>query len=385
MAFFRKVCHGFDSPMTAKSFPTKRLSDGNVRAPVNSIFGFCLGVAIFLTTGFLPVKGDSVTALEFDGMDDLVEIPSKPILGNTFTEEAWILPSPKDDRYHGIVGYPSTNVNFRAPGIWIVRQTCLHAGFGDGKNWMAFSSEPNAIELNVWNHVAATYDGNVYRLYANGTEVGSLTVRKTPLRQHVSRIGRVDYWFPGAIREVRLWNRALTSEEIRAQMMKKMTGAERGLVAYFPLDDGDGLEAKNAVPDGKNGKLMYGPRWITSTAPVAAKALKNQAMASGPGSVEHFLPNGDNVAPDAPVEIVLHKAAEKVELSGIRLSFDKALVEPTITTNEMGSLLLHYETGKLLEAGSPHTVDLSYVVTGKPETNEFSYNFSISTSVILSR
>ena len=370
--------------MTTKLVPIKRLSRRNFSLPIIRL-GVCFGVVAVLAWNLLSAKAGPVVALEFDGMDDVVEIPSRPVLGDTFTEEAWILPSPKDDRYHGIVGYPSTNVTHRAPGLWITHRTAVHAGFGDGKNWIAFSSKEDAIVLNMWNHVAASYDGSTYRIYANGEEVVAQPLKKIPLRQPVRRIGRVDYWFPGAIRDVRLWNRALSGDEIRRQMNKPLTGQEEGLVGYFPLDDGEGLQARNGVRGGGEGTLLYGPKWIASSAPIAPAALKSQAMATGPGAVEHFSPSGENVAPDADVEIILHKGAGAVEPESIRLTFDKKLVEAVVSTNEAGGLTVRYETGTLLDGASKHTVDLSDIVNGKSETNQFSYNFSITPNVILSK
>ena len=46
------------------------------------------------------------------------------------------------------------------------------------------------------------------------------------------RDGGLDWW-PGSIDEVRIWNRALSQEEILANMNCHLTGHEPGLVAYY--------------------------------------------------------------------------------------------------------------------------------------------------------
>ena len=52
----------------------------------------------------------------------------------------------------------------------------------------------------------------------------------------------------GALREVRLWNRALAAEELRALATKHLSGGETGLAACWPLDDGAGRSARDLSP-----------------------------------------------------------------------------------------------------------------------------------------
>ena len=86
----------------------------------------------------------------------------------------------------------------------------------------AFSVPPTK-----WYHVAATYDGNIMRLYLNGEEWrnpkhyrGRLSIYKTPLDIGVGRkgSGNPDRPFKGKLSEVRIWNVARTANQIRAAM-----------------------------------------------------------------------------------------------------------------------------------------------------------------------
>src|SRR5207248_6642150 len=100
----------------------------------------------------------------------------------------------------------------------------------------------NVVDSNVWNHIAATYDGFMYRLYANGVEVKNGSYVATPLKQPVTWIGRVgSSYFRGAIREVRLWKRALSAVELQQNMNRRLTGTESGLVGDYHLDEYPGL------------------------------------------------------------------------------------------------------------------------------------------------
>ncbi|MDB6027138.1 MAG: hypothetical protein JWM68_3361 [Verrucomicrobiales bacterium] len=383
-AFGRGFWHGFVTPMKRRySFFCRALAKLFQRRFVFNQVGLAL---ILVGSAVFTARANSIAALSFDGMDDVIEISSPPVLGSKFTEEAWILPDPKDDRYHGILGSNPSKMENRAPGMWIKSRTVLHATFGTGSHFVTVESAPDVLLLNFWNHVAATYDGTTYRLFVNGAEVAAEATKQVPVAQPVMRIGRVNYWFPGAIREVRLWNRALSGDEIRGQMNKQLSGTEPGLVGYFRLDDGAGDRAKNSVPHGGEGTLLNGPTWITSAAPIAPALLNASLLEKRPGGVEAFLPTGDNAPPDAPIEIRLRESAGEVDPTLIRLTLDNRVVETMVTTNDAGGLLIRYEHHELLEAASTHTVKLSYVVKGSAaQTNDLSYDFSITPNIILSK
>lgn len=65
--------------------------------------------------------------------------------------------------------------------------------------------------------------------------------------------------FDGNIMEVRLWSKALTQEEIALTHMRRLTGYEKELLAYYPMDEGLG----NTIVDKANGATLYtyGSAW----------------------------------------------------------------------------------------------------------------------------
>jgi hypothetical protein len=83
------------------------------------------------------------------------------------------------------------------------------------------------VALNTWTHLAGTYDGAMQRLYVNAVQVatrvqtGGVSVSASPLR-----IGGNSIWgevFAGRIDEVRIYDRALSQEEIQADMNRAIT------------------------------------------------------------------------------------------------------------------------------------------------------------------
>jgi len=94
-----------------------------------------------------------------------------------------------------------------------------------------------------WQHLAITYDGNEVKTYLNGQLQYSKAIASMPTIFKNYTLGRsrsADKYFCGELSDVRLWDRALTAEEIQAAMDRRLVGNEDGLVAYWPLDEGTG-------------------------------------------------------------------------------------------------------------------------------------------------
>ena len=81
---------------------------------------------------------------------------------------------------------------------------------------------PTALPLNSWSHLASTYNGTTLRLYVNGTQVASKAISGSIVSSTGAlRIGGNSVWteyFTGRIDEVRIYNRALSANEIQADM-----------------------------------------------------------------------------------------------------------------------------------------------------------------------
>jgi hypothetical protein len=153
-----------------------------------------------------------------------VTVPGADLLDLTtgITISAWVKPtSPLPSR-------PSV-INKERPGELTY---ALYANSADSSqpniDYTSSGSEVNlnggsALPLNVWTHLAGTFDGAMLKLYVNGQLVGSLaTTAPIDATGGVLRIGGDSVWagdyFPGAIDEARIYNRALSAEEIQTDM-----------------------------------------------------------------------------------------------------------------------------------------------------------------------
>jgi hypothetical protein len=120
-------------------------------------------------------------------------------------------------------------------------------------------SDPTAITLNVWQHVAVTLDNGTLTFFVDGLNRGVSTGVPTPIARTDSIFigARIDGRrnFDGGIDEVQIWNRALTQPEIQINMNLGLTGSEPGLVAYYGFDEGSGQIAFDATGNGHDGRL----------------------------------------------------------------------------------------------------------------------------------
>ncbi len=169
------------------------------------------------------VPGRFGRALRFDGRSSFVEVPDSPSLNprKELTLEAWILPFSWDVGFNRRVMQKS--------GLQDDRQYRLTAEWGLFK-FDIFEVGGVAASLpqpGRWHHVVGVYDGRKVQLWVDGKLAaereakGEIPVTTSPLFVGTKRAyaPRSD-WFNGLIDEVRVYNRALSPEEIR-----KLSGA----------------------------------------------------------------------------------------------------------------------------------------------------------------
>jgi hypothetical protein len=160
-------------------------------------------------------------ALLFDGVNDWVTIEHTPslALSTGLTLEAWVYPTATADGVHTVVAKEQPNglgYFLRANSGTVPPATGV---FVEGEQVLLGEA---SLPVNTWTHLAATYDGTRQRLHVNGVEVASRP-QTGPIEgaNHPLRIGGnsvVGEYFQGWIDEVRIYNRALSTSEIRADM-----------------------------------------------------------------------------------------------------------------------------------------------------------------------
>lgn len=97
-----------------------------------------------------------------------------------------------------------------------VNLTTVGVGFG-GSPWDCYVGTTSIP--NTWTHVVGTISGNQLIMYINGVSVDSCTNSGAVGANPIGEIGRYNasygQYFQGQIDDVRIYNRALTAQEVR--------------------------------------------------------------------------------------------------------------------------------------------------------------------------
>ena len=160
-------------------------------------------------------------ALSFDGVNDLVTVLDANDLDLTtgMTLEAWVRPTAINGFETVVLKEAGSDLAYSLYGD--NQSGRPSTSIRQGSTYYA-ANGTSQLPLNVWTHLAATYDGANLRLYVNGTQAGTLArtgavnTSSGALRMGGNSIW--NEWFAGRIDEVRVYDRALSGTEIQADM-----------------------------------------------------------------------------------------------------------------------------------------------------------------------
>ena len=138
------------------------------------------------------------------------------------------------------------------------------------------------FESNKWYHVAVTCNKGNIKVYVNGEEKYSdrVNMRYVNLgaKHHNEDNGDRVFWvgysysldrfFDGVVSEVRIWNRELTADEIKAPAhFYTVDPASDGLISYWKFDDGAGQTVKDHTANGYDLTIEKEATWVPVSLP----------------------------------------------------------------------------------------------------------------------
>lgn len=138
------------------------------------------------------------------------------------------------------------------------------------------------FESNKWYHVAVTCNKGNIKVYVNGEEKYSdrVNMRYVNLgaKHHNEDNGDRVFWvgysysldrfFDGVVSEVRIWNRELTADEIKAPAhFYTVDPASDGLISYWKFDDGAGQTVKDHTANGYDLTIEQEATWVPVSLP----------------------------------------------------------------------------------------------------------------------
>ncbi len=169
------------------------------------------------------------TALDYDGANDYVSVPHNTSLdmSGSFTVSAWIAPQGFGQNSYGRIASKQQYVGSFGSGydVYLGNQPsglpastqtlCANIGSGDsgcGDNY--------AVTLGTWQHAAVVYDatGGAVSFYIDGFEVGGFTAAgslgSSAVPLTIGNRESLNRTFKGTIDDLRLFDQALTADEI---------------------------------------------------------------------------------------------------------------------------------------------------------------------------
>jgi hypothetical protein len=240
------------------------------------------------------IKVASGYALEFDGADDYVDCGDSPSLDirGPITTTFWVCPAGRQPAHEpGILGK-----HFTSYLVTYYMNRHLYWYINSGGNNAHATVPPGR-----WSHVATTFDGKLMRIYVNGALAAEHVSQVPTLRQGGrffigSVMGdpegtdpnyRVSGAFKGCIGDVRVYNRALSEGEIRAQFSTEELMKRNAMFAspYSAVRPARRIQSGGmSVAVGKNGEVQinYGGSScvITSEYSYPGKKIGWNALAS---------------------------------------------------------------------------------------------------------
>lgn len=180
-------------------------------------------------SGAIPTIGKVGQGVKFDGStNQYIDVGSSNSYFATTsptTISAWIYPKSIGGGSSGRIIHRRGTADVNGGDFQLTATNALLFGF-DGTTALRRTSSNNAVSLNSWQHVLATWDGSLtasnIHLFVNGAETSYQTTQNGSgiyeTNNQSTRIGnRHDggRTFDGTIDEVRVYNRVLSADEIK--------------------------------------------------------------------------------------------------------------------------------------------------------------------------
>ncbi|MBN1340908.1 MAG: choice-of-anchor D domain-containing protein, partial [Bacteroidales bacterium] len=261
-----------------------------VRFEADSIMkykGKILHIAPFMDTTRLVLEGEGAIpdnypgyALDFDGNNDYVNCGNKnQITGNLpRTIEAWAFAESFNNGgifQAGKNGADGEDFSLRTTNI----QNQWKMQFW-GTMYDLTVTLPDSKDR--WHHYCMTYDGSTANLYYDGR---LMATREATLNTGTNEIwlGRwQNSYFNGKIDEVRIWDYALDSIQVRENMHLNLPDGTTGLLGYWQFNEGHGTEVYNLVEGYPSALVnMDNSDWVVSTIPFGGGTSDSQIETNG--------------------------------------------------------------------------------------------------------
>ncbi|PZD94736.1 hypothetical protein DNH61_17460 [Paenibacillus sambharensis] len=231
-------------------------------------------------------------ALTLNGSNGYIQMPDGILQNvNAMTVSAWVKPgaNPAWSRVFDFGSSTTSNLfltlNNGANGT-------IRLGMVNGST----SHDIDAVEFpssDAWQHVAVTMAGKVAVIYLNGIEVAqnsNITIKPSDLgnstRNYIGRSQWPDPYFNGKIDDFRVYNRALSGEDLKEVMAESLTVLESVALDKNWLSLGDSTELLSDIELPAAGPMGSSITWHSSDPAVISHTGRVTRPAAGSGDAE---------------------------------------------------------------------------------------------------
>jgi hypothetical protein len=217
-------------------------------------------------------------ALTFDGGNDYVSgsIPSSMSGNHPYSFSIWIKPDAIQSGYVAVFEM-GQRTNNRTAALYLDNGVILHIAFGN--NLVSTTS----VVANQWIHITGTYTSGSRKVYANGQLLTSDTYSSLDIGATTLTLGAnndANQEFDGSISNFKIWDVALTAEEVAAEYALGRTGKSLNLTDTSLCLGG---MAPKAQLDVRGSALFTGYVGIGTTNPSARLDIKQSALSYNNG------------------------------------------------------------------------------------------------------
>lgn len=204
--------------------------------------------------------------MRFHGTKEQVKINySADLNPQTFTASLWVKADGNEGKYVAPLFSrygEGTSGNYNLEGFNFYKtpedQWSFWVGPGKGVKGFTTVNAPDKVDFGEWYHLVGSYDGEQMHFYINGTLIGSKTTAYVPTNKANIYIGAGSYsgggyQLDGEMDDVKIYDRALTEDEISALYQGKEV--KDGIIGDWDLGETENGQVKNQTETGHDGKI----------------------------------------------------------------------------------------------------------------------------------
>jgi hypothetical protein len=191
---------------------------------------------------------------EFDGVDDSIDTTFSPfnVELTAVSMETWVYRGGNTGDYEMVISHYAYYIAAsRSNNVPVFSLTVNQ----NGTNVQTSAGGDREVPLNTWTHLAWTYDGVRLTCYMNGRVCAYTDSSGTPAKNSITtrfgKYGNGSYPFMGRIGSSRVWNKALTQQEIQQGMYRTFAAGTPNLIEQWTLGgNADGTNGNDGTPVG---------------------------------------------------------------------------------------------------------------------------------------